>query len=170
MGVRALLTACMAGWVSVAQAAGGLYLGASVGLMDANIGGFDEATNAGALLGYEFFNKDIVYLSAEAEFTTSVSDGDVKLSDQKGKWDIDTQAAYLAVRVGDTLYAKVRYGLAWVDVSVKAAGRSFNDSDSGGSWGAAFGWNFAERWGVQADGVVVDSDVDYWNLGLVYRF
>jgi hypothetical protein len=138
--------------------------------MDANIGGFDEATNAGALLGYEFFNKDIVYVSAEAEFTTTVSDGDAKLSGQKGNWDIDSRAVYLAVRVGDSLFAKARYGLAWVDVSVDAGGRSLSDSDSGGSWGASFGWNFSEHWGIQAGGVVVDSDVDYWSLGLGYRF
>ncbi len=167
---RVLLVGACVAWSSVVRATGGLYLAATVGIMDADIGGFDEATNAGVLLGYEFFNRDSVYLSAETEFTTTIFDGDVQLADQQGDWDIDTRAVYLAVRLGDTLYAKVRYGLAWTDVSVNSGGRSVSDSDSGGSWGAAFGWNFTESWGVQADGVVVDSDVDYWNLGLVYRF
>ena len=167
---RVLLAGFSVAWASVARAAGGLYLGATVGIMDANIGGLDEATNAGVLLGYEFLTRDIVYLSAEAEITTTIADGDVQLADQEGDWDIDTRAVYLSVRLGDTLYAKVRYGLAWVDVSVDTDRRTVSDSDSGGSWGAAFGWNFSQQWGVQADGVVVDSDVDYWNLGLVYRF
>ena len=170
MGRRIFFTALGVAAAPAAQAAAGVYLGASVGLMDANIDGFDEATNAGALLGYEFFNMDIVYVSAETEFTTTVSDGDAKFSGQKGNWDIDSRAVYLAVRVGDTLFAKARYGVAWVDVSVETDGRSLSDSDSSGSWGASFGWNFSEHWGIQAGGVVVDSDVDYWSLGLGYRF
>lgn len=167
---RTALILVTMGGVSVAHAAGGLYLGPSVGIMDANIGGFDEATNAGFLLGYDFFNKELLHISAETEFTTTISDGDLKLSGQKGKWDIDTRGVFVAARVGETFYIKVRYGVVWSDVSVKVAGFSASNSDSSGSWGGALGWNFTEHWALQADGTLADSDVTYWNLGVNYRF
>ena len=122
------------------------------------------------MLGYEFFSKEAFYLSAEAEATTTVADGDVKASARKGDWDIDSQALYVAARVGNTFYIKVRYGVSWSDISVNFEDSSFSNSDTSGSWGGALGWNIAEHWAVQADGVLVDSDVTYWNLGLKYRF
>ena len=158
------------GGVSVVHAAGGLYLGPSVGIMDADVSGFDEATNAGFLLGYDFFNKELFHVSAETEFTTTLSDGDVKFSGQKGKWDIDTRGVFLAARVGETFYIKVRYGVVWSDATAKGAGFSTSDSDSSGSWGGALGWNIGQHWAVQADGTLVDPDVTYWNLGVNYRF
>lgn len=167
---RTFLMLLIMGAVSIAHAAGGVYLGPSVGIMDADANGFDEATNAGVLLGYEFFNLEQFYVSAEAEFTTTVSDGDLKFGGQKGEWDIDTRAIYLASRVGDVIYMKVRFGAAWSDVSAKIAGLSVSDSDSSISWGGALGWNFTRHWAVQADGTRMDSDVNYWNLGVNYRF
>lgn len=167
---RIALTLLMVGGVSGTHAAGGLYLGPSVGIMDPNVGGFDEAINAGFLLGYDFFNLEQFHVSAETEFTTTISDGDVKFGSQKGDWDIDTRGVFVAARVGDTFYIKVRYGVVWSDLSVKIAGNSTSNSDSSGSWGGALGWNFGEHWAVQADGTLVDPDVTYWNLGVNYRF
>ena len=40
----------------------------------------------------------------------------------------------------------------------------------GGYLGAAVGSMFAEHLGVQADATRVDSSIQCWNLGLVYRF
>jgi len=160
----------MSGGVAGTCAGGGLYLGPTVGIMNADVGGFDDATNAGILLGYDFFNLELLHISAETEFTTTVSDGDVKISGQKGDWDIDTRGAYLAARLGETFYLKVRFGVVWSDVSVKVAGVSASDSDSSGSWGGALGWNLDPNWALQADGTQVDSDVTYWNLGVNYRF
>jgi hypothetical protein len=149
--------------------AGGLYLGASVGVMDNDVKGFDDATNAGFLVGYDVVRFDVVALSVEGELTTTVSDGDVEIFGFKGDWDIDTQAAYVAARVGDTLYAKARYGILREDVSV-SAGFSQSESDTGGSWGASLGWMITPEFGVQVDGTVVEGDVNYWNAGIVYRF
>jgi hypothetical protein len=149
--------------------AGGLYLGASLGVMDNDVRGFDDATNAGFLVGYDVVSFDIVALSVEGELTTTISEGDVNINGVKGDWDIDTQAAYVAARVGDTVYAKVRYGVLREDVSV-SAGFSQSESDSGGSWGAALGWMITPQFGVQVDGTVVEGDVNYWNAGMVYRF
>jgi hypothetical protein len=148
----------------------GWYLGAGVGLMAADVNGFDDATNVGALLGYDLYTRDIFAVSLEGEVTTTVSDGDVSVYGAHGDWNIDTQAAYVAARLGEGFYMKVRYGVLREDVSVKVAGVSQNGSDTGGSWGAALGWMFTPQWGVQLDGTLVESDVNYWNIGVKYQF
>ena len=49
-------------------------------------------------------------------------------------------------------------------------GHDENGSNAGGSWGAAAGWMLTPKWGVQVDGTLVDSDVNYWNVGVKYHF
>jgi len=148
----------------------GWYLGASAGLMDNTISGFDDATNVGALLGYDVYTHDILAVSLEGEVTTTVSKGNISINAVDGDWDIDTQAAYLAARLGDRLYMKVRYGVLREDASVKIDGVSQSDSDTSGSWGGALGWMLTPRWGIQLDGTMVESNVNYWNLGVKYHF
>ena len=161
----AILAVC-----SASVDAGGFYLGASTGIMDANVSGFDDAVNAGILAGYDVYTREIIAVSLEAEFTTTVSDGDVKIQGYKGDWDLDTQAAYIAVRGGQRLYLKVRYGVVHKDLTVKIAGFKESESDTSGSWGGAIGWMFTDHWGMQVDGTAVDSDATYWNLGVKYQF
>jgi hypothetical protein len=132
--------------------------------------GFDAATNAGVLAGLDLFTRDIFSVSAEGELTTTVADGDVSAGQASGSWDIDTRALYLAFRLEQRFYLKVRFGAAWTDSSAKLEGRSVHDSDSSLSWGGALGWKATERWGIQLDGSMVDTDTTYWNAGLVYHF
>jgi hypothetical protein len=150
--------------------AGGAYLGASLGIMDADRSGFDEATNAGLLAGYDLVDLDMFSIALEGELTTTVSDGDLDASGGRGNWDIDTRAAYAAFRVGNAFYMKVRFGYAWTDTSADFDAASVSDSDDGLSWGGAAGWMFGDNWAVQLDGSLVDSDTTYWNAGLHYRF
>ncbi len=156
--------------VATAVQAEGWYLGASAGLMNNDVSGFDDATNVGALVGYDLYTRDIFAVSLEGELTTTVSDGDISIYGMRGDWNIDTQAAYVAARLGERFYIKVRYGVIREDVSVKAGGISQSGSDTGGSWGAALGWMFTPQWGAQLDGTLVDSDVYYWSLGVKYQF
>lgn len=155
---------------SCAVQAEGFYVGASAGVMDADIGGFDDATNAGVLLGYDVYTREIFSISLEGELTTTVSDGDVDFGAVTGDWDIDTQAAYVAARLGEPFYIKVRFGAARSDVSVSVPGSRINGNDTSMSWGGALGWMFNKNWGVQVDGTMVDSDVNYWNAGIRYQF
>lgn len=148
----------------------GWYLGASVGLMDNDIGGFDDATNAGALLGYDVFSHGLLAISLEGELTTTVSDGDISSGGMHGNWNIDTQAAYVAARLGERVYMKVRWGVLREDASARIDGVSRSDSDSGGSWGGALGFMLTPQWAMQIDGTLVDSDVNYWSLGVNYHF
>ena len=148
----------------------GWYLGASAGLIDNNVSGFDDATNVGALLGYDVYTRDILAVSLEGEITTTASKGDVSINGMDGDWDIDTQAAYIAARLGDRFYMKVRYGVLREDASVKIGGVSRSGSDTGGSWGGALGWMLTPQWDIQLDGTLVESDVNYWSLGVNYHF
>jgi hypothetical protein len=164
--MAALILSLAAGAVQ----AEGWYLWASAGLMDNTISGFDDATNVGALLGYDVYTHDILAVSLEGEVTTTVSKGDVSINGVDGNWDIDTQAAYIAARLGERFYMKVRYGVLREDASVRIDGVSHSDSDTGGSWGGALGWMLTPQWGIQLDGTMVESDVNYWNLGVKYHF
>jgi outer membrane immunogenic protein len=146
------------------------YLGASAGLMDNNVSGYDDATNVGALLGYDVYTHGIAALSLEGELTTTVAKGDISHNGGNGNWDIDTQAAYVALRLGERAYMKVRFGVLREDASVKWGGSSRSGTDSGVSWGGAVGWMLTPRWGIQLDGTMVESDVNYWNLGVKYYF
>lgn len=165
LGVLLLMAA------SCSVQAEGFYIGASAGLMDADFNGFDDATNAGVLIGYDVFTMKIFSVSLEGELTTTVSDGDVDFGAVTGDWDIDTQAAYLAARLGDKFYMKVRYGVARSDISVNISGFSISESDTNGSWGGALGWMFNKNWGAQVDGTMIDiTDIAYWNAGIKYQF
>lgn len=170
MQAMAKISILAAALASLNAQAEGWYLGASAGLMDNDVSGFDDATNAGLLVGVDVYTREIFSLSLEAEATTTVSDGDVDIGAFSGDWDIDTQAAYVAARLGERFYVKVRYGVIREDVSVDIAGFSQSDSDTGGSWGGALGWMFNKNWGAQIDGTMVESDVHYWNAGIKYHF
>jgi Outer membrane protein beta-barrel domain len=148
----------------------GWYAGASAGLMHNNVNGYDDATNVGALLGYDVYTHEILAVSLEGEITTTASKGNVSFNGVHGDWGTDTQAAYIALRLGERVYMKVRYGVLREDASVKINGASRSGSDTGGSWGAALGWMLTPQWGVQLDGTLVDSDVYYWNAGVKFRF
>jgi len=162
----AVLLCALAG---VVQAQSG-YLGASLGVMDADRSGFDEATNAGLLAGYDLYTREVFSVALEGELTGTVSDGDLKASGRKGSWELDTRALYAAFRLGERFYMKVRFGFAWTDLSARFEGESFKDSDSSVSWSGAAGWMITDNWGVQLDGSLVDTDTSYWNAGILYRF
>ena len=166
---RVMPALLLCGFVAAVQAESG-YLGASLGAMDADRSGFDAASNAGVLAGYDLYTLEIFSIALEGELTGTVSDGDLKAAGNKGSWDIDTRALYAAFRLGERFYMKVRFGFAWTDVSTDFQGASFKDSDSGVSWGGAAGWMLSDHWGLQLDGSLVDTDTTYWNAGILYRF
>ena len=167
--IKVIAALLLSGCVAAAWGEGG-YLGVSLGAMDADRSGFDEATNAGLLAGYDLYTREIFSVALEGELTTTLSDGDLKAAGSKGSWDIDTRALYAAFRLGQRFYMKVRFGFAWTDLSTDFQGASFKDSDSGVSWGGAAGWMISEHWGAQLDGSLVDTDTTYWNAGILYRF
>jgi len=148
-------------------AADGMYLGGKLGLMDPDVSHASEATNLGVLLGYDFPTPGILVPAVEVELTTTVSDGDLG---HWGHWDIDTQAAYGVLKIGDALYAKIKGGLRHEEVSVSRHGASFDGDDTGLSIGFGGGWRIAPNLSLEAEFTRIEQDVDYWSLGANYHF
>ena len=149
----------------------GPYLGAKVGLMDPDISGLDEATNVGLVAGYSFAdNGSNMRWGVEAEFTTTTSDGDVRVGGLNGDWDVDTQALYGVLTIGDTLYGKLRLGYLREDVSVSLAGFSADGNDDGVSGGVGAGWRVNDRFALEAEYTFVEQDIDFYSLGVTFAF
>ena len=101
-----------------AQAAGKIYVGGKVGIVDADISGFDPAINIGVYGGYNLLGKDS-HFAADLKGGTLSAEGDVSLSIIKGNagtsgdWDMTSVAVYAAYRhpFTDYFYLKGKLGL-----------------------------------------------------------
>jgi len=164
---RLLPVLCLLGSTAMAE---GVYVGAKVGVMDPDINGMDEATNAGVVLGYTFGGDGNISWAAEAEFTTTISDGDIEVFGQKGDWDVDTQALYGVLRFGSDIYGKVRAGYLREDVSASIAGVSVDDDDTGFSGGLGAGWRMNENFAIELEYTFIEDDLDFYSAGLNYSF
>lgn len=152
-------------------AAEGPYVGAKIAAMPADgVAGvsFDAAVNGGIMIGYEFMEE--YGLGAEAEFTTSISDGDWSYLGASGNWDVDTKAFYLVSRLGGDLYFKLRAGWLRADGTIKGAGVEFSGDDSGFSGGFGGGYLVTDHIAAEVEWTKVDSDIDAWSVGLAYAF
>ncbi|HHJ13350.1 MAG TPA: hypothetical protein ENJ79_03105 [Gammaproteobacteria bacterium] len=144
----------------------GPYAGVKIGIMDADVSGFDDATNGALTLGYAFDtgNPDLSW-ALEAEFSTSLSDGDVG----SGSWDLDTQALYGAVRYGADWFGKLRVGWLREDLSASVGGLSVSGDDTGLSAGLGIGWGTGS-FSVLAEYTLIEEDIDFYSLGVLYHF
>lgn len=159
---------CLLGNTAMAE---GLYLGAKIGVVDADVSGFDDATNAGVTVGYQFAPvSENISWALEGEFTTTVSDGDISVFGSNGSWDVDTQALYGVLRIGGDLYGKLRLGYLREDVSASVAGVSADGSDDGVSGGLGAGWRANEQLSVELEYTLVEEDLDFYSVGLNFAF
>jgi hypothetical protein len=139
--------------------------------MQSDTDGFGDATNAGVVLGYRF-SRAIGGIggssSIEAEFTTSVDDGD--LSNAAGTWDVDTYALFFTYATPGTVYFKGKLGGMTTDVSTSLAGVE-NDA-SGFAYGLGLGVRAGEsgRFEVEYTGVTGDNNINFLSLGGMYEF
>lgn len=158
----------------ISQAAGypvEFYAGLKIGIMDADISGFDDATNVGITIGYNY-NENI---AIEGEFTTSSSDGDVTISGVPGIWDVNTVAVYGVYRIGQKFYFKAKAGYLHEEVTIKvtgggASGLSIEGTDSGFSAGLGGGWRVTDHAFIEAEYTLIESDVNYFSIGVNYSF
>ena len=159
---------CLLGNTAMAE---GVYLGAKLGLMDADVSGLDPATNIGVVVGYAFAPvSDSISWAVEGEFTTSVSDGDIDAFGSNGSWDVDTQALYGVLRIGGDLYGKLRLGYLREDASASVAGVSADGSDDGVSGGLGAGWHANEQLSVELEYTLIEEDIDFYSVGVNYAF
>jgi len=109
---------------TTAQAAGKIYLGGVLGLVDYDAPGFDRAYNLGVYGGYNLLGRDSHWnadlkggtLAAEGQVTLSVAKGDAGLA---GDWDMTSFAVYAAYRHAftDYFYGKAKLGVVNYDIS-----------------------------------------------------
>lgn len=124
LAVAMALTAGLAA-AGAAQAAGKIYVGAKLSLVDFDASGFDNAFNVGAYGGYNLLGKD-AHWSADLAGGTLAVEGDVSLTAVKGDaglagdWDMTSVGIFAAYRhpLTDAFYLKGKLGLVRYEVDV----------------------------------------------------
>lgn len=146
-----------------------LYLIGKVGFMDADIGGFDSATNIGVAVGYDLYRLTTGIVSVEGELTTTIVDGDI---DGGGDWDVDTLAAYGVYRSLGEIYFKGKAGVHRQDI--KRAGGTVGPipdaKDTTFAVGIGGGWRIDRASAFEVEYTAGSDDLDFISLGYVFRF
>lgn len=146
----------------------GLYLSAKAGSMDADFSGFDPAVNIGVGIGYDVYSDRSGVWSAEGEFTTTVSDGDISGG---GEWDARTVSAYGVYRTPGDLYGKAKAG--WTQQDVKrggVGGEPISANDSSFSYGIGGGWRLNPSSALELEYTRATDDLNFLNIGYVFRY
>jgi outer membrane immunogenic protein len=151
------------------------YIGAKTGMMmvdDAGTDAIDNLIPIGVLFGYEIAPR----MAIEGEFNYKIAGGgfNVGLCDDKGGLDLWTLAAYFAYRypLGDNLYLKGKAGVLYESASwdwpcgVGGMLGGDSDTDTGLSIGAGVGMKLNEKVSAEAEFTVIESDVNYFSIGL----
>ncbi len=152
-----------------------------VGLKGANVqngrDGFDDASNAGLLLGY-WFARPVGFngtASIEFEGMTSTGDGDIDGTSNfgtAGRWDVDTYGLFFAYRTPGTVYFKGRLGGLHSEISNKFGTARTSTDDASLAGGAGLGVQVGE-WGnieLEWTGDSGDNDLQMISLGGVLKF
>ncbi|RLU01289.1 outer membrane beta-barrel protein [Ketobacter sp.] len=148
----------------------GVYIGVKGGSfkIDAEELDSNDPNGKGFLVGYNLGN------GAAIEFEHNKSDTfHAGLSGYYGpqvEGEIETSALYFAYRSQGTVFFKVKGGILKEDVTAEAYGDSADESDTGLSVGAGFGFNLGDVAQIEAEYTIIEEDVGYLSLGLNLRF
>ncbi len=159
------------------RAQGKWMIGVKVAKVDNGAADFDDATNAGVLLGYEF-NRPIGFdgsASLEVEWTTTTSDGDIGPQSDfgvPGRWEGDIVALFFAYRTPGTVYFKAKLGGQYSDLDYKIGPGSSNVDDFSFAFGAGLGFKIGEVGKIEVEytGDTGDNDLNIWSLGGILLF
>lgn len=146
-----------------------LYFTGKVGVMDADISGFDNAMNIGVTVGYDLYTDPMGgIVSAEGELTTTISDGDVTGG---GDWDADTLAVFGTYRSAGDLYFKGKLG--YLDQDIKQAGSTAaipNADGSGFAYGLGGGWRMDRASSLELEYTVASDELTFISVGYKRHF
>lgn len=137
---------------SATAAADGWYIGAKAGLMATDANGFDDATNAGVVVGYDLLGIMVGDISLEGEYTTTIDDGTAYGTSD---WDVDTLGGYAVFRSTGPAYLKARGGLVRAKVSVD--GWSDTSTKASAGLGVGFSLGLVQ---LELDYTKIDTDND----------
>ena len=149
---------------SYAQSVSPWYLGLKVGWMELDAPSTDDATNLGLYGGYTLMEDTNGQFAVEAEYTRSISDGEVG----SAGWDIETISAFGAYRTAGPWFLKLKAGWTDIDLSTGSGGRSINDSDF--SFGAGGGVRLSNKAAFELEYTVIEDDVNFFSIGYLTHF
>lgn len=142
------------------------YLGLKTGWMELDAPGTEDATNLGLYGGYTLMEDTNGRFAIEAEYTRSISDGEVGRSG----WDIETLAAYGAYRTAGPWFLKLKAGWADADLSAGSGGNRFSDSETDFSFGAGGGVQLSNKAAFELEYTVIEDDVNFFSIGYLTHF
>jgi hypothetical protein len=158
-----------------AHAAGKIYVGAAIGVVDYDAPGFDRAINAGVYGGYNLLGRDSHWnanlmggtLAAEGQVTLSLAKGDAGAA---GDWDMTSFAVYAAYRYPftDSFYLKGKLGLANYEIDTDLPS-AFSDKKTALSAGIGAGWKIGPGH-VEVEVTTHESDVLFISGGFHMSF
>ena len=158
-----------------AQAEGKIYVGGKIGVMDADLPGFDNAYAGGVYGGYNLLGKDAHFaadlmggtLAVEGEVLLTLSKGDAAAA---GKWDITSFGAYAAYRhpITDYFYLKGKLGLVRYDIDTTLASAN-SGIETQLAAGVGAGWKVGPG-SLEAEVTTYESDVLFLSAGFRMSF
>ena len=166
-----------------AQAAGKIYVGGKIGLLDVDPSGcvncsFDPAFNVGAYGGYNMLGNDAHWdadlaggtLAVEGEATLTVIKGDADvLGVTLGDWDMTNIAAYAAYRhpITDAFYLKGKLGVARYKIETDFGASLGTETDLAAGIGA--GWQVGPG-SIEAEITTYEGDILFVTAGFHMSF
>jgi hypothetical protein len=153
-----------------ALAAGKIYVGGKVGVVDADSSGFDPAIAAGVYGGYNLLGKD-AHFAADLKGGTLAVEGEALLTVVKGNtnaaqdWDITSLGAFAAYRhpLTDYLYLKGKLGVVRYDIDPVVGVETRLSAGIGAGWKVGPG-------SLEAEIAAYGSDVRVLSAGFRMNF
>ncbi len=165
---------------STAQAAGKIYIGGKVGIVDADSGApgvsFDPAIAVGVYGGFNMLGKDSQFaanlnggtLAVEGEAMLTVVKGDAGVA---GDWDITSIGAFAAYRhpLTDYFYLKGKAGVVHYKIDTDFFSGTYGDTTNTLALGIGPGWKVGPG-SLEAELVTYGSDVRMLSAGFHMSF
>ena len=147
---------------------GGVYVGAGVGSMGVDVGGFSGDDVGYKVFGGWMFNP---YIGAELEYLDGGTAEDRGVEIDVSGFNASLRGAY-PISEQFSVFAKV--GMLFWDADVSSSGISGSDDGEDFSWGVGLGFDFSDNLGVTLEYQgfeVEDTDtVDMISAGLAWKF
>lgn len=143
-----------------------LYGGLALGKLSADFSRFEDTSSIGAILGYDFYQDPNGSLALEAEFTTTLTDGDIRGG---GGWDARTIGTYAAYRTAGNVFLKVRAGILDQHVNASGAG-PLNSNDTKFSYGAGVGAHLNSKAALEVEYTGLSDNLGFISLAYVTHF
>ncbi len=152
-------------YTSVAHSA--FYIGAKAGRMQiSNDIPFDDATSLGLSLGTKIQDSGF---AIEGEFTSTISDSAHKTI-SGADLEIFTLAGYGVYRSSGDFYFKGKGGLIYQYLSISGPYLPIEGEDIGLSLGVGGGFRIAHDTALELEYTIIESDIAFISLGIVFEF